>query len=56
MSRDQWIFKGSAGRFHVYRVERMTYFITDGAQGEVVAVRVNFGTAWSYAMRLSVAA
>lgn len=44
-----WKFAGRAGAFHVWHAGKNDYRITDGAKGEVIAHRDQFGLAHAYA-------
>ncbi|MEY5098206.1 MAG: hypothetical protein RJA36_925 [Pseudomonadota bacterium] len=48
-----WKFAGACGDFHVWHAGKNDYRITDGANGEVVATRDQFGLAHSKARHLS---
>ncbi|WP_175660558.1 hypothetical protein [Burkholderia ambifaria] len=47
-----WRFAGAAGRFTVWHAGKNDYRVTDGAQGEVVGTRDQFGLAHALASRL----
>jgi hypothetical protein len=47
-----WKFAGSTGDFHSWHAGKNDYRITDGAHGEVVATRNQFGLAFHEAARL----
>ncbi|KWC67219.1 hypothetical protein [Burkholderia ubonensis] len=47
-----WRFAGAAGRFTVWHAGKNDYRVTDGAQGEVVGTRDQFGLAHALARRL----
>lgn len=47
-----WRFAGAAGRFTVWHAGKNDYRVTDGAQGEVVGNRDQFGLAHALAGRL----
>ncbi|KVA01030.1 hypothetical protein WI40_00610 [Burkholderia ubonensis] len=47
-----WRFAGAAGRFTVWHAGKSDYRVTDGAQGEVVGTRDQFGLAHALARRL----
>ena len=44
-----WKFAGAAGRFTVWHAGKNDYRVTDGADGEVIASRQQFGEAYSFA-------
>jgi len=44
-----WAYAGRAGVFHVWHAGKNDYRITEGAQGEVIAHRDQFGLAHAYA-------
>lgn len=44
-----WKFAGAAGKFTVWHAGKNDYRVTDGAQGEVVAHRQQFGLAHAFA-------
>ncbi|MGU7882137.1 hypothetical protein ACV22Y_19965 [Burkholderia sp. AW50-3] len=46
-----WRFAGAAGRFTVWHAGKNDYRVTDGAQGEVVGSRDQFGLAHALASR-----
>lgn len=46
-----WKFAGRAGDFNVWHAGKNDYRVTDGAQGEVIGQRDQFGLAWQFAMR-----
>ena len=47
-----WKFAGRCGDFHSWHAGKNDYRVTDGAQGEVVATRSQFGDAFSKATHL----
>ncbi|WP_146230197.1 hypothetical protein [Burkholderia vietnamiensis] len=47
-----WRFAGAAGRFTVWHAGKNDYRVTDGAQGEIVGNRDQFGLAHALASRL----
>lgn len=46
-----WKFAGRAGDFHVWHAGKNDYRITDGAAGDVIATRTQFGLAHERARR-----
>jgi hypothetical protein len=48
-----WKFAGAAGHFTVWHAGKNDYRITDGADGEVIATRQQFGEAHSFARHRS---
>lgn len=47
-----WKFAGRNGKYHVWHAGKNDYRVTDGAQGETVATRDQFGLAHAEASRL----
>lgn len=46
-----WKFAGRAGDFHVWHAGKNDYRITDGATGDPIERRDQYGLAWSSACR-----